>query len=391
MNKRPIYGYCAAGSKWRTVHYDEWLDSIAYKKLPRDIYKNPYNGEEKEVTYITMGKKYKIFRKTGVGSNTTCNFSVKLQYGAVGNVSGELPDYIVSGDLITGPDNVQMYLAEYTFPQITTMGRSMASVFFQIYDVYATNDFGAINYLSITYNSNNKDNSIRLSDGWGYIHGSSMKIYVEGDADVYEVDETASVKFESENLYIKYAYSSTPTQMSDVYVDQPYMGTYFGITESFDVKDYTWMKIRESYKTLNVGDNLRGRTIVFNVNEPYPINIGMMILTSDGKLNQIGEKWGNDLGIWDNNNETQTPVVKIYENGEWLINSYTFPNDRDIIITNIVNESYWEEWVEYDRAYIDEDIETIKNKVDNLEVKIETTVDKNDVITNSEILEILNS
>lgn len=93
--------------------------------------------------------------------------------------------------------------------------------------------------------------------------------------------------------------------------------------------------------SIHNGDNLRGKTIYFNTalgdsTWGDTCSIWRLVLNTETEnpLNLFSVR-EDDLGLYDANDY---PIVRFYTTPQWLMKSYTFPDDKDYIVTFEVEE-----------------------------------------------------
>lgn len=83
-NKPKIYGFCAAGCKWETVHKDEFDKSASLIRQ---------RIEDDGSCYLQLGKEYKIFAPKDTDGNFTCTLTFSF---LIGSSDGTKFDYNIS-------------------------------------------------------------------------------------------------------------------------------------------------------------------------------------------------------------------------------------------------------------------------------------------------------
>lgn len=107
---------------------------------------------------------------------------------------------------------------------------------------------------------------------------------------------------------------------------------------------------------LSVGDNLRGRTVIFNTSRDFVGNYSKYIITSHITSQNMkdrissGTNYVNEMGYVNaggSEGSAETHYIQKFtdEDGKWLLTQYTFPDDADIIIENIQTADFWNQYM----------------------------------------------
>ena len=128
---------------------------------------------------------------------------------------------------------------------------------------------------------------------------------------------------------------------------------------------------------LKVGDNLKGRTVVFNTSTPFTSSGLKSIVTShistSNMKDYIGVAYDGmgyiNAGASEGAAETHFIAKFADENGDWLMDQYTFPTDADIIIESIITADFWNKYIKAAVTVDSEMSDTSANPVENRVVK----------------------
>lgn len=99
-------------------------------------------------------------------------------------------------------------------------------------------------------------------------------------------------------------------------------------------------------RPIQVGDNLRGKTILFDTKKRFAANNAYEILMSNDYYIGTGALTGYEYCNLYLDHNGETIINFAAANGNWLMNCYTFPNDIDIIVEEILEDES-NKWSDY--------------------------------------------
>ena len=335
-NKPEIYAFCKAGCKWPTVHKEDLERAATF------INHNIAYGMEK-------GKRY-LIKSSDV---TTWNFQLLFRYYEINKFEG-----------ITTQLDLPI--------ELPTFDKYKPEIIFELLDVTMSTQI-----IKYVYEINGVRYSGELSAVLDFDTSKGFMAYVEhnqlGNVEVYLFNSNAQILLAPEKVFIKYADDENGLHMTDKYSGQAYMGTYVGETISTNPSDYTWVLLVEKHY-LNVGDNLKGKTIKFNVNNTLTADDANKITIGVDEDYYIGICNNLDLGLYDSNND-ECVVQFCDNNGNWLMNAYTF--DMDLHINSFDDIANVNKYISYDTYNeLIEKVEVLESEIKVLETKADKSTVK---------------